>query len=338
MSEVKNPLINSTKDNLAPKVQAGMAATPSIDIIPSILSNGNNIAKVSNKTGTTSINSTKILNLNVNVETKDPTESNKNMFVRLPHSKYEFDVRGLLVREEDEIKSSNTSTKRAATTIMRKLYDCISSDIKTPDHPFGSFDGFCKAISQADRDTLAMAVIEKTYESSHDMNIRCPRCGESFDEMISLPQCMTYKYYNGDGNILDRRQLLEFPDIKWKMYLKIPTLWDELKTLNANEHVEDLQRAAEYIYIDRIEYVDVNEHGQMLEEVVDNYARIYAMIKNKPAIIRKRITKEYENFKKDPRDGKEYGVTGKYETTCRFCDSPITVNIIPISHFLQLVS
>lgn len=330
----KNPLIESDKINLSPKVQASMASTPNVDVIPSILKDN----KSTPKPISTNINNSKILNLNVNVETRDPTESSKNSFVRLPHSKFEFDVRGLLVKEEDEIKSSNTSTKRAATTIMKKLYDCISSDIKSPDHPFGTFEGFCKSISQADRDTIAMAVIEKTYESSHEMTVKCPRCGETFDELISLPQCMTYKYYTGDGSILDRRQIIEFPDIKWKMYLKIPTLWDELKTLNTNEHVEDLQRAAEYIFIDKIEYTDINDRGQILEDVVDNYARIYAMIKNKPAIIRKRIFKEYENFRKDPKDGKEYGVTGKHETTCKYCDSPITVNIVPISHFLQLVS
>lgn len=325
-------MAQENKENLSPRVQAAIASTPSLDDIPVILKGETNtITKPE-------VNTSKVIHLDVKVDKNDETESLKKYFVRLPHSQYEFDVRGLLVKEEDEIKSSNTSTKRAATTIMKVLYNCISNDIKTPDHPFGTFEGFCRSISQADRDTIAMAVIEKTYESTHEMTVRCPRCNQSFDELISLNECMHYKYYTGEGNILDKRQVLKFPDINWTMYLKIPTLADELKTLNSNEQVEDLQRASEYIFVDKIDYVDTNERGQKLEESVTNYARIYTLIKNRPAIIRKRIFKEYDNFKKDPRDGKEYGVTGKFETTCKYCDSPITMNIVPISHFLSLLS
>lgn len=271
------------------------------------------------------------LSLSVDIKA-DENESRKNYFVRLPHSAYEFNVRGLTVEEEDEIKSSNTSTKRAAETIMKVLYNCISSDIKKPDHPFGRYDTFIKSISQADRDALALAVIEQTYESTHEMLIRCGRCNKTFTEEVCLPDCMHYEFYQGEEPILQKRKILEFPELKWKLYLKIPTLADELKTLNTNEKAEDLQKAAEFIYIDKIEFISKDSTtGTEFMQTFDNYVAIYGMIKKKPAIIRKRIEKEYRNFRGD------YGVTGSYETSCKYCDNPIQMNIIPISHFLYLV-
>ena len=327
-----NPLIDPSKQNLSPRMQAAVASTPSIDVTSPIFGDigaGSQNHKAAKKP---TINASKVISLNVKVEENDETAEYKTKFVRLPHSGYQFDVRGLLVKEEDMIKSASTNTKRMVETIMNVLYNCISDDIKTKDHPFGSFETFCKSITQADRDTIAVAVIEKSYESTHEMTIRCPRCNHSFDEMVCLPKCMHYTYYTGDVPFLDRRQVLEFPDINWIMQLKVPSLWDELKTVGTNEQMEDLQRAAEYIFIDQIDYTDKNERGEVLKESVTNYARIYALLKNRPAIIRKRIRKEYDAFRG------EYGVKGQYDTTCPACENPITVNIVPISHFLALLS
>ena len=329
MSDIISPVTDSTKANMSPRAQAAMAAVPSIDTVPAILKDNQPSSKTPAKEALP--NNTKSISLDVKVENDPSLEHLKNYFVRLPHSGYEFDVRGLLVEEEDEIKSSNTSTKRAAETIMRTLYNCISDEIKTKDHPFGRFETFCKSISSDDRDAIALAVIEKTYESTHEMNIRCPRCGQSFDEVVSLPACMKWNFYTGSVPILQKRQVLEFPDINWTVYLKIPTLADEMKTLSVNEKVEDLQRASDYIFIDKIDYVDTDSNGRKFKDSVSNYIQIYGMIKKKPAILRKRIQKEYEKFKGD------WGVKGQYETTCKSCGSPITVNIIPLSHFLYLV-
>lgn len=330
------PITDSTS-KLSPKAQAAVASTASADLTSAVVLNDFKDTKNDNKATIPSpLTERKELSLDIHIDQDLATEGQKNYFVKLPHSGYEFDVRGLLVREEDEIKSSNTSTKRAAETIMKTLYNCISDDIKTKDHPFGRFETFCKSISLADRDAICLAVIEKTYESTHEMNIRCPRCGKSFDETICLPQCMHYKFYDGKVPILERRQVLEFPNIDgkgnhWTMYLKIPTLADELKTLSVNEKVDDLQRASEYIFVDRLDYSSKDNLGRTFNDSISNYIQIYGMIKEKPAIIRKRILKEFETFAGD------WGVRGSYETTCKSCDSPITVNIVPISHFLYLV-
>ena len=313
--------------NLSPRAQAAIAATPVLNPVKPV----HEREKKAKDSPIINDGATQI-SLSVKIdEPDDDTENKKNYFCRLPHSGYTFDVRGLLVEEEDRIKSSNTSTKRAAETIMQTLYNCISNDIKTKDHPFGRFDTFCKSISIADRDALALSVIEKTYESTHEMNIRCGRCGKNFNETICLPQCLEHKHYLGTTPLLQKRHVLEFPELKWKMYLKIPTLWDEMKTLSTNEKNEDAQKAAEYIYIDKLEYQDTLDGGQKMNDTVTNYIQIYGMLKKQPAIIRKRIEKEYEKFRGD------YGVTGRYETSCQFCDSPIIVNIIPITHFLFLV-
>ena len=306
--------------NLSPAMQAAIASTPSINTMPSYM-----------KAPEPTINDGPVsISLDVNIKDVD-IEPNKKYFVRLPHSGHEFNVRGLTVEEEDTIKSSNSSTKRAAETIMKVLYNCISNDVKSKGQPFENYDSFIRNISLADRDTIVLAVIQQTYESTHDMNVRCSRCGKGFTESVCLPECITYKHYMGKAPILQKRHILTFPQLKWKMYLKIPTVYDELKTLNTNQMVADLQKSADYIFIDKLEYVMTTDHGQVLEDTITNCAQIYGMIKGQPAIIRKRIDKEYDAFRG------EYGVVGSYETVCKYCDSPITVNIVPIAHFLYLV-
>ena len=319
---MNNPIpgaILNNMDNLSPAAQAAIAATPSSDRV-----NKGIVSKPVINDGPVSIS------LNVDIKELD-IEPNKKYFVRLPHSGYEFNVRGLTVEEEDTIKSSNSSTKRVAETIMKVLYNCISNDVKTKDHPFATYESFIRNISQSDRDTIALAVIEQTYESTHDMNIRCAKCGKSFTESVCLPDCITYKHYMGKTPILQKRHVLNFPDLRWKMYLKIPTVADELKTLNTNQMSGDLQKSADYIFIDKIEYTMKVDTGQFVEDSINNCAQIYGMIKGQPAIIRKRIEKEYEKFRGD------YGVTGAYDTVCKYCENPITVTIVPISHFLFLV-
>ena len=48
------------------------------------------------------------------------------------------------------------------TKLMKILYDCVSSDVKTADHPFGKFETFMSSISLEDRDTLIFAVKAQT--------------------------------------------------------------------------------------------------------------------------------------------------------------------------------
>ena len=316
---IPGSLLNSM-ENMSPAAQAAMAATPSID---------RGIRRMDPPQPT--INDGPVsISLNVDVKELD-IEPNKKYFVRLPHSGYEFNVRGLTVEEEDTIKSSNSSTKRAAETIMKVLYNCISNDVKGKGQPFETYESFIRNISLPDRDTIVLAVIEQTYESTHDMNVRCAKCGKNFTESVCIPDCVTYKHYMGKSPIMQKRHVLTFPDLKWKMYLKIPTVSDELRTLNTNQMSGDLQRSADYIFIDRIEYAMKVDTGQIVEDTVNNCAQIYGMIKGQPAIIRKRIEKEYEKFRGD------YGVSGSYDTVCKYCESPITVTIVPISHFLFLV-
>ena len=268
----------------------------------------------------------------INVSTtSDSNEMRKNFFVKMPHSNFEFDVRGLTIEEEDSIKSSNSSAKRIADSIMHILYNCISQDIKKPGSPLGTYDSFIHNISLADRDALALAVIQQTYGASHEMATPCRRCGKSFTEEVSLPECMDLNIYTGEIPILSQRKVLEFPEFGWKMYLKIPTVADELATLSSNDRIDDVQKAAEFIYIDKIEFTEKNDQGRSYSDSFTNYLAIYGMLKRKPAKLRKEIQKAYEQFRGD------WGVTGKHETTCKFCGSPVEVMISPISHLLFLV-
>lgn len=265
----------------------------------------------------------------------DPTDIHKHFFVKLPHSGYEFEVRGLLVEEEDALKSANTSPKRAGDMIMRTFWNCISSDIKKPDHPFGRFDTFCQSISLADRDTIAVAITQETYGATHDMVVTCPRCGKSFVENVCLNDCIDINIYNGPTPILQQRKVLELPELGWKIYMKIPTVADELATLANNSGSENgkenlAQRASDYIFIDKIELNENDDMSAHFDKTITNYIAIYGLIRKRPAIIRKLLAKEYEKFRGD------WGINGKYETSCKYCDSPIEVRISPVSHFMFL--
>lgn len=284
-------------------------------------------------------NNNLVTTVNSSIGSSLSIEKDKNYLVRLPHSKYQFTVRGLLVEEEDAIKSSSDGAKNIITKLMKILYDCVSSDVKTADHPFGKFETFMSSISLEDRDTLIFAVIAQTYENDHDMYIRCNRCGEGFTETISLNSILNFEYYNGQDPIMNRREILELPEHQWKIYLKIPTVADEMRTINSNPNVKDMQRAAEYLFIDKIEYVHheggIAKAGK--KDVTNNYVEIYGLLKKKPALIRKKIEKAYRSLNTNNTTEKEYGVTARYTTSCKNCGSQITVNVVPISHLLFLV-
>ena len=265
----------------------------------------------------------------------DPTDVHKHYYVKLPHSNYEFEVRGLLVEEEDALKSATTSPKRAGDMIMKTFWNCISSDIKKPDHPFGRFDTFCKSISLADRDALALAICQETYGSTHDMIVTCSRCGKTFVDQVCLPECIDLNIYHGPTPILQQRKVVELPELGWKIYLKIPTVADELATLNTdsidrNSKENISSRASDYIFIDKIEFDDKTDTALNFSDTITNYISIYGLIRKRPAIIRKLLAKEYESFRGD------WGITAKHETTCKYCDSPIEVRIAPVSHFMFL--
>lgn len=273
------------------------------------------------------IDSVTTLNTNVYIK-RDESEGKKKFFVHLPHTGYEFNVRGLSVEEEDEIKASNTTPKKSAETIMRVLYNCISNDMKKADSPFASFESFCRNITQADRDALTVAVTQMSYESTHDMIIRCGRCGKQFVEQVCIPDCMEYHNYTGDIPILQRRKILEFTDLHWKLYLKLPTVQDELNQLS--DSISE-NKASDYLFIEKIEFTDKDEYGHEFNETYTDLSAIYGMIKKQPAIFRKRLLKEFEKFVGD------WGVEGKYSTVCKNCNNNIEVGIVPVSHFLSMV-
>lgn len=278
-------------------------------------------------------NENSTITLKVNVENRNNNdELYKKYFVRLPHSKYEFNVRGLLVEEEYRIKNDYGIPKKSIETFNHIFYDCISDDIKNlPNHPFNTYESFIRSISQVDRDVIALAIIEQTYESIHDMAVVCNNCREQFTTQVNLSECMNIKYYPGEpGQLIQKRKVIEIPELEWTVYLKVPTLFDELKLVNMNTNTPIMQKAIEYGYIDKIEYVDNTTVGKK-KSSTSNVIEIYSLISKKPAIIRKRILKEMSDLIGD------YGVTTRFDTKCEYCGSPITVNINPINHFLFLV-
>jgi hypothetical protein len=303
----------------------------------------NNPAKISRDAPGLNMSKTTYNNL---VAAKALPPEEYTYFVRLPHSGYEFKVRSMLVMEENALKLKNSTPLDMYNGLLQIMYDCISPDVKVKGHPFETYDGFIRNISLQDRDTILFAIINQTYEETHEMLINCGRCGHRSTPTVNLNNYISFNHYTGEEPILVQRVPLKIPEYEWIVYFRLPTVFDELQTLiNGNKHSgnpksnEEHTAAVEFIYIDKIEFVahddpipgmGVRQSG-IREDVVDNYIMIYSMIKNKPARLRKKISKFFADTFRD------YGVFAKFETTCEKCDASISVNINPVNHFLFLV-
>jgi len=252
-------------------------------------------------------------------------------FVKLPLVQHEFNVRGLTVRDEDILKGSATSPKKMSDTLNHLMYDCIESSMKTGENaPFPTFTAFVNGITPSDRDALLFGIIMASYDVEHDMSIQCGSCNTKTTEMINLASLLKVDMYAGDVPILTKHPILQYPEYGWTVFLKQPTLADEIKILSSSKG--DSAPEHQYLIVDHIEATAKDDAGNTIPIVMTNPLEIYGAFASKPAKVRKRLIKEWkEAFG-------EHGITASFEGLCPNCGNPLQISISPLAHLFFLVA
>ena len=221
-------------------------------------------------------------------------------------------VRGLLVGEEDKIKSSVTSQKHLYDTLFRTVYDCIDPESKAK--RFKTYEEFLSNMTPPDRDSLLFGIIIQSYDDTNEVSMTCSSCSHQFPYQFNIPSSMDIKPYDGEEPILNKRVSLEFPEYNWKMILKQPTLKDEYMTLAGNRENKSLVNSGAYIIVDSLEFEVTNDLKKPNGRATMHLPfEIYGAISQKPAKVRKKIFKEWNDVFGN------YGISCMAETICPSC-------------------
>lgn len=282
------------------------------------------------------------------------TENDFDYYVKLPLTGYEAHVRGLLIKEEDLIKSNSTTPKYTYETICQMIYNCTQFVVNEPEmidvkdadgkvvqqtqvvSPLSTYNGFMRNIPPADRDALLWGIIVKTYDEEHTVSMVCDNCKQRFDAKFNIPQLMDVKMYQGEEAIMNKEVVLEIPEYKWTIHMKQPSIKDELDILSYNATNSKLTAATEYNMITKLEtrITKVLENGASKDNelyVVSTPLEIYSMICEKPAKLRKKI---FDCWNKNFGD---CGVTVMFECQCPSCRNTIKQRVVPMAHLFQMV-
>lgn len=264
--------------------------------------------------------------------------------VKLPLTRYDAHVRGLLVEDEVFIRSQTTTPKFMLESICRLIYKCTKFEMPVDDsgklceNPFSTFEDFMRNIPDRDRDALLWGIIIKSYDEVHDISLTCDNCKAKFEKKVNIPQMMQIKSYTGKEPIMSKEVVLEMPEYDWKIHMKQPAINDELAILNYNAANTKLMSAAEYNMITKIEtkMKITNDAGIESKEpvpyIAQNPIEIYDLISKKPAKVRKKIMKAWdENFG-------DFGVTVEFENICPSCRNVITTRLIPMGHLFSCLA
>lgn len=281
------------------------------------------------------------------MESTSEAENDFDYLVKLPLTRYDAHVRGLLVKEEDMIKSNNTTPKYTYESVCRLIYSCTkfeipgvtipATDENAPvTNPFGTFEEFMKNIPPADRDALLWGIIMKTYDETEEVTMICDNCKNRFNVKFEIPSLMQIKNYEGKDPIMQKEVILPLPEHNWIVHIKQPSLKDELSILSYNTSNTKLTAASQYMMVTKIEtkitkVLDSGAKKSGESYTVTTPLEIYGMIANKPAKVRKQIMKAWEdNFG-------DYGTTVTFECTCPECRNLIRTQVVPMTHLFQMV-
>lgn len=271
-------------------------------------------------------------------------EGDYNYYVKLPITGYEAHVRGIIIREESSLKTGQTKPSFIYETICKLVYNCTKfiDDEKNVDENgnvkklFPTYDSFLRGLPSADRDALLWGIINKSYEETQDVPFSCPNCKKRFNVQYNIPESMVVKPYLGKESLTDKEVCLELPEYKWKVYMKMPTLMDELKILNYNSSNEKLNAASEYAMITKIELITnkllangTTRKGDKM--IVESPLEIYGVIADKPVALRKKIMKFFKEQFGD------YGIEVQFECMCPECRETIRTVANPMSHLFSLL-
>lgn len=277
-----------------------------------------------------------------------PTENNENVggitdeyseYIKLPVSGYEAHVRGLKIKEEDMLRSNSSTPKNMYDALHEVLFKCtrfITNEDSQYASPFKNVDDLKRKMCMADRDALVWALISQTYGNEHNVWVTCPNCGKGFEAEFNISNSMTVTPYTGAEPYLDKVNILEIPELKWKLYLKLPRLVDEERSLKQNENNRKLANASVYSFVDKLEVMmdAVLDNGMKTKNNIAVYntpIEIYSVICEKPVKYKDKIFNYY--FKEFPY----YGTDVNLEAKCPSCDNELKQNMSACPHMFRMV-
>lgn len=242
-----------------------------------------------------------------------------------PHTGHSFLVRSMTVSQESVLKESAVSPTKALSIVNQTIFECIENK----EAPFNSLDGFEKNLSMVDRVALMYGLIIATYGETQKMNLTCPACDKSFEINANLTANTEVKLYQGKENFIDKTVQIELPASKYKVVLKVPTLYDE-KTFSLAKGVskELMNKIDDYLIIKQliVPAIETLDNGEKVEKemVINNILEIYTTICKLPARDRRFI---YESWN-DIFGG--YGVNVSIPTICPDCgrETKIQLNVV----------
>jgi len=244
-----------------------------------------------------------------------------------PQTGLSYHVRSLNVLEEERLKASFLTPKKANDHLNKCIFDSM---VKKPAE-IKNYDTWLKNTTLKDRDALLYGLYHITYEEIRNYDITCATCQKTYAVTVKASETFNNTPYNGKDPILEMRHDTEMPVTKSVFVtLKQPTLWDEvmaLKTTNT-EATGSLDILTETLIIEKF-YQNKPEGGDSIvysqrEDIIDAYRSLAAKDK-------RHIYSEYrEKFGK-------YGIELKMLTSCTHCGAEDLINIDLVGNFFRMV-
>jgi hypothetical protein len=244
-----------------------------------------------------------------------------------PQTGLSYHVRSLNVREEEVLKASFLTPKKANDHLNKCIFDSI---VKKPEE-IKNYDIWLKKTTLKDRDALLYGLYHITYEDIRNYDVTCASCQRKYSVTIKASETFNYTPYEGKEPILDMRHDVELPVTKSVFAtVKQPTLWDEvmaLRTVNL-QNTTGLDILTETLIVEKI-FQTKPEGGDSIvysqrEDVIDAYRSLAARDK-------RQIYSEYRD-----KFG-QYGIELKMLTNCTHCGVEDLINIDLVGNFFRMV-
>lgn len=244
-----------------------------------------------------------------------------------PQTGLSYHVRSLNVREEEVLKASFLTPKKANDHLNKCIFDSLA---KKPEE-IKNYDSWLKNTTLKDRDALLYGLYHITYEDIRNYDVTCGSCQRGYSVTVKASETFNFLPYEGDDDIIEMRHDVELPVTKGVFVtLKQPTLWDEVVALQTTntEATGALDVLTETLIIEKF-YQTPPEGGDSVvysqrEDVVDAYRSLAARDK-------RHLYREYrEKFGK-------YGIELKMISGCTHCGAEDLINIDLVGNFFRMV-
>jgi len=228
-----------------------------------------------------------------------------------PQSKYTYDVRCLVVGDEDRLLQSSTFAYSVLDNINKVIWSCI---VNKPDN-ITDFNAFLANTTQKDRDAFVYSILQASDEDKQVIDVTCAYCGTKQTVEISLESCFNANIYPGEpgemiNNVVDINVELKNHIVNAK--LKVPTLAREKEIFyhfgqrNLPLHVLTL-----LLHISELNIIDKKTDKPIQEAKI--LPDIEATLVPLPHKVRRKLTKAIsDNFA-------QYGMNLQYKF---FCSKP----------------